>query len=344
MGDPLASLLRMNAGRRLALSLPGVSIALIVAVASAFLGDNLGGPRMLYALLLGMALASASSSETARPGVDLSASFVLRFGVMLLGAGVTLAEIRTLGPWAAGLVGLVVTATLTCGFLIAKAFKLGDRHAVISAGSVAICGASAALAVASVLPRTERADQQVGLTIAGVTLLSTLAMVIYPVLADALSFTDIQAGVFFGAAIHDVAQVVAAGHIVSPEAAETAAIVKLMRVACLVPAVVVIALVFRGSEATTAAREVSVPLLPWFLIGFVVLALLSSVGFIPASASSLVESASRWCLLIAVAAIGMKTSPAALFRLGVAPLGALVAQSIFIAAIALGFITLAPGL
>lgn len=343
MSDPILHTSEAGLRRRLDALLPGLAVALVVAVAAAFLGDNLGGPRMLYALLLGMLLAGAARSETLRPGVSVSASFVLRVGVMLLGAGVTLAEIRTLGPWAAGLAVLAVSATLVCGYALARAFRLDSRHAVVSAGSVAICGASAALAVSSVLPRSARAEQQLGLTIAAVTLLSTLAMVLYPVLARRLGLSDVQSGVFFGAAIHDVAQVVAAGHIVSPEAAETAAVVKLMRVACLAPAVVVVALLFRRSAAA-APDAVSPPLLPWFLIGFVVLACAGSAGLMPAALTAVMGDASRWCLLAAVAAIGMKTSPRGLLEMGAAPLAALVAQTVFIAGLALGFIALAPGL
>jgi uncharacterized integral membrane protein (TIGR00698 family) len=342
VADPDTALRRAAPPGGLVAWSPGLAIVMVAAAAATVLGEVLGGPRMLYALLAGMALVGVADHARLRPGVDAASSLVLRIGVMLLGAGVTLADLRVLGPWAAGLAVMAVAATLIAGYWIGRAFRLERDHAMVSAGSVAICGASAALAVSSVLPGGRRAEAQLGLTIAAVTVLSTVAMVLYPLLAERLGFTDVQAGVFFGAAIHDVAQVVAAGHIVSPEAAEAAAIVKLMRVACLVPAVLVIALLVRRSAGP--APSVRAPLLPWFLIGFAGLAAAGAAGLIPTAVAAVLGEASRWCLLAAVAAIGMKTPLGGLVRMGAAPLAALIAQTLFIAGLALTVIALAPGL
>ena len=124
---------------------------------------------------------------------------------------------------------------------------------------MAICGASAALAIAAVLPRREDSDRNTMVTIIGVAALSTVAMILYPLVAQALGMDERTAGVFLGASIHDVAQVVGAGFMISPDAAETATIVKLTRVVCLAPAVAVLALLFRAPRRQRNAAACNRP-------------------------------------------------------------------------------------
>ena len=132
-------------------------------------------------------------------------------------------------------------------------------------------------------------------------------MIVYPVLAKLLGLDETAAGVLFGATIHDVAQVLGAGLTVSPHAGDVATFVKLVRVACLLPVVVGIGLVYRTSAAGKGAQ--SQPLLPHFLIGFIALVVLGSVVPLPAALVSGVSEVSRWCLLVAISALGVK-SPA----------------------------------
>lgn len=209
-------------------------------MAAQFVSAELGGPAMLLALLLGMSVSFLGDEERCAEGLMFSSKTVLKLGVALLGAQITVSEVAALGLPITTLVLSGVLFTLMAGAAIGRFVGLSSSHAILSAGSVAICGASAALAISSVLPRGEKLDQQTSLTVVGVTTLSTIAMVLYPLIARVFNFTDPQAGIFLGATIHDVAQVIGAGYTVSDEAGETAAIVKLMRVACLVPTVLAI--------------------------------------------------------------------------------------------------------
>jgi uncharacterized integral membrane protein (TIGR00698 family) len=309
---------------------------LAVACAASVAGALLHVPAMLLALAFGMLLNPVLSARAAfAPGLALSARSVLRLGVVLLGARVTIAEIGDLGLASVLLaVGGVVVA-LSGGWAIGRLLGLKSDHAALSAGAVAICGASAALAIAAVLPRRAESDSNTMLTIVGVTALSTVAMVAYPLIALALGLDHRSAGVFLGASIHDVAQVVGAGFMISEDAAETATIVKLTRIACLAPAVAALGLLFRNRAV--AGPRLPVPL---FLLGFVALLLLSSGGLIGDGAEAAMTSASQWCLLIAVAALGAKTSLKDIFGPGWRPLAALVLQTALLGVFALASVWL----
>ena len=311
------------------LMLPGLTLSATIALAAAYLSEHYGGPAMLFALLLGIAFNYLAESATTGPGIRFSSRNILRIGVALLGARITWGEVENLGLETAGLVVGGVVITLTIGTGIARMLKLPRGFAILSAGAVAICGASAALAIASVLPSSEEAERRTILTVVGVTTLSTLAMMIYPLLASMLGFDDKAAGIFIGATIHDVAQVVGAGYTISTEAGDTATIVKLLRVSCLLPAVVAIGFATRRSRTANAQR---VPLLPMFLVAFVVLVAANSFGMIGPDMADALSTMSRWCLLCAVAALGIRTSIGSLAVVGPRPLIAMVLQTVLLAA------------
>lgn len=307
---------------------PGLVLAITIAFASLFIASRYGGPVMLYAILFGVAFNFLNDEPKTAAGVQFASKRVLQLGVVLLGASVTFAEIAELGWATALLVIAAVATTIVAGFYIGRAAGLSAPHATLSAGAVAICGASAAMAIASVLPQTKESERNLILTVVGVTTLSTVAMVTYPSLAHLFGFTDMQAGVFLGATIHDVAQVIGAGYIVSDEAGAVAAVVKLMRVTLLAPAVFVIAMLFSrqaGADATGRA-------FPMFLIGFAALMAANSFGLVPDEFRSAIAGASRFCLVVAVSALGVKTSLKDLFEVGHRPVMALAAQTAWLAA------------
>ncbi|MEM8988598.1 MAG: YeiH family protein [Pseudomonadota bacterium] len=313
---------------------PGLLLAVTIAMAATFVGDHYGGPVMLYALLFGMAFNFLEEDEKSAPGVAFASKSVLRVGVALLGARLTVGEVADLGPMTVALVLAGVAFTIFVGWFVGRAFKLSSDHAVLSAGAVAICGASAALAISSVLPKHENSERNTILTVVGVTTLSTIAMVLYPIIAQSLGFDEKQAGVFLGATIHDVAQVVGAGYMISDTAGETATVIKLMRVACLVPVVMMIAIFFRTRRAADEAGDAP-PVLPAFLIAFLVLMGINSAGLVPAGLAAGLSDISRWCLVAAVAALGVKTSLKNVLAVGPQPIAVLVAQTVMLAVFAL---------
>jgi uncharacterized integral membrane protein (TIGR00698 family) len=318
-------------------AMPGLLLSATIALAVRFVSDRLGGPAMLYALLFGMAFNFLTEDERFARGIRFASRNILRFGVALLGLRITTGDVMDLGWPVVALIAVSVVATILIGGLIGRAFGLGSDQSILSAGAVAICGASAALAIASVLPSHKDHERNTILTVAGVTALSTVAMVAYPVFVTYLQYDNATAGIFLGATIHDVAQVVGAGYIISDQSGEISTLVKLIRVACLVPVVITISLLMHRRRSPGSGNE---PLLPWFLVAFVALILVNSLGWVPAEAHSVLTPVSSWCLLTAVAALGVKTSLKALADVGPAPVGVMLIQTAFLAAFVIGGIAL----
>jgi len=309
---------------------PGVAVAAVIAMASTFLSEHYGGPVMLFALLIGMAFHFLSQEGRCARGIDFAARTVLRLGVALLGFRISVDQLAALG-WRAPLVTCAaVAATILLGMAAARAFRQSAQFGILTGGAVAICGASAALAIASVLPKHANTERDTIFAVIGVTTLSTAAMVIYPPLMGVLGLGDADLGFLLGATIHDVAQVVGAGYSVSTTAGDVATISKLMRVALLVPVVATLALVYRSPGGEGARRGL---MLPWFLVAFVAFAAASSVAIVPKAAADYLNHASRWCLVIAIAALGMKTSLAALGKLGWRPVALMVTETVFLGAL-----------
>jgi uncharacterized integral membrane protein (TIGR00698 family) len=318
-------------------ALPGLLLSATIALAVRFVSDRLGGPAMLYALLFGMAFNFLCEDERFASGIRVASRNILRIGVALLGLRITTGEVMELGWQVVALIVVSVVATVFIGGLIGRAGGLKSDQSILSSGAVAICGASAALAIASVLPAHKDQERNTILTVAGVTTLSTIAMVVYPVFVTYLQYDNATAGIFLGATIHDVAQVVGAGYIISDQSGEISTLVKLIRVACLVPVVLTISLLMRHGRSMASGNF---PLLPWFLVAFVVLVIVNSLGWVPAEANAMLTPVSSWCLLTAVAALGVKTSLKALADVGPAPVGVMLIQTVFLAMFVIGGVAL----
>lgn len=315
--------------------LPGTLVCVVMALASTFLARHYGGPQLLYALLVGLAFHFLMGKPGIKPGVDFCGRVLLRIGVALLGARITVGQVAKLGIATALVIVAAVALTIGVGLLLARWLKRPGEEGLLSGGAVAICGASAALAISSVLPQTKENERFTLLAVVGVTVLSTLSMVLYPFALKLMGLPAAQAGIFLGGTIHDVAQVVAAGMMLGPEVGDTATVVKLFRVMLLMPIVLLISIGYRSHPATQAT-DVEVPLVPRFLLAFIVLMLLASIGLFTPDMTMLAGDASRWLLVTAIAAAGIKTSFEDLLKLGWQPVFMLVSETVFIAALVLG--------
>ena len=321
---------------------PGLLVTALVAMAAAFLGGHYKGSMLLFALLLGLALHFLSEDQRCAAGIQFASSTVLRIGVALLGLRLTIDHVVTLG-WQTVLALMVsVGLTIALGLLLSRLFKVGSNLGVLIGGATAICGASAALAIASVLPKSASLERDTALTVVGVTTLSTMAMVVYPIITQWLGFDSVMAGQFIGATIHDVAQVVGAGYSLSQSAGDAATITKLMRVAFLMPVLVVISLVVRAHMAKSigAARTVKTPLLPWFAVVFLVLMLINSTGWVPSLIQSAASDVSQAFLVLAIAGVGLKTSLKEVTQLGWRPVAMIFLVTLGLAFLSGGYLML----
>ena len=280
---------------------------------------------MLFALLLGIAFNFLAEEKRTEMGIEFSAKALLRFGVALLGLRITIDQVLDLGVDTVILLIGGVILTLVFGILASKILGRRARFGVLTGGAVAICGASAALSIASILPKSKLGERDTIFTVIAVTSLSTIAMVLYPLLTAFLELDNRTSGIFIGGTVHDVAQVIGAGYIISDEAGDFATVTKLFRVAMLVPVVLVLSAIFRSKNKRSSHEP-----LPIFIIGFCVLVALNSSGLIPEGIQIILIDTSRWCLVTAIAALGIKTSLKSMMTVGFQPVAVIFLETLFI--------------
>jgi uncharacterized integral membrane protein (TIGR00698 family) len=305
-------------------ALPGLLLSSLVAVAAVTAAPLVAAfapiPAMVIALLIGIALNPLARRPWFQPGIVFCLKTLLRWAVALLGLRIALGEIAALGSTTAILVIVSMAVTLATGFLLARAFALEPAYGALAGAGTAVCGASATLATSIVLPEYKGKETDVAFVVVAVNALSTLAMVLYPLICTWLGFDAQTTGVMLGATIHDVAQVVGAGYAASEATGNTAVIVKLFRVLLMLPVVLVIGWLFAQRTVATAATKVPIPV---FALVFVGLCVLNSIAAaFPAIAPTFAQikapliEASTWGLLIAISALGLGTSLSAIAALG----------------------------
>ena len=311
----------MTSTRRI---LPGLALSAVVAVAAVTIAPVVAKviaiPAMVIALLIGIALNPIAQRPSFQAGIVFALKVILRWAVALLGLKIALGEIAALGWPTATLVIVAMAATLATGFVLARAFALEPGYGALAGAGTAVCGASATLATSLVLPDYKGKETDVAFVVVAVNALSTVAMVLYPLACIALGFDQQTTGVMLGATIHDVAQVVGAGYAVSDTAGNAAVIVKLFRVLLMLPMVLCIGWLFARRSVANAATKIPIPVFAFAFVAFCVLN--SAAAAFPLVAPTfaaikapLVE-ASTWGLLIAIAALGLGTSPTAIAALG----------------------------
>ncbi|MEH6628221.1 MAG: YeiH family protein [Motiliproteus sp.] len=310
---------------------PGFILCLLVGMAAKFVSEHYGGPTILYAVLMGMALNYLSLEGNCVAGIVFSAKAVLRFGIALLGARITIEQLLGLGITPIAIVLVGVPATMIFGYACGRWLKMSKSQSVLCGASVGICGASAALAVSAVLPQNKESEKNLIFTVISVTALSTVAMIAYPLIVDLLGFNESESGIFLGATIHDVAQVVGAGYMVSDNVGDVATFSKLLRVAMLVPVVIIISVLVSRYGAVKKEQSASSLPLPGFLVAFVVIVIINSSGYVPVIITDSMTELSRWCLVIAMVGLGMKASFKELAEMGWRPMFLMVANTVFLA-------------
>ena len=299
--------------------LPGIAAAAGLALAAGWIAGGLGDPLarnpVLVAMLFGLALGSCFECPQAlRPGLDFTKRQLLRLGVMLLGFRITLALLADLGivPIAIAAIELVVVLVVV-RVIATRVFKLDSSLALLVAVGAAVCGAAAILSVASM---TRAREQHAGFAITVITVVGTIALLLYPVafLAGWMPGLDDRSfGVTVGASIFELAQVYGASYAVSEGALNAATLVKLSKVVILIPLLVVIAAMrARGPEGKGDAR---IPV-PWFVVGFLAVLLFNSTITVHPQVRQLILEADQFLFLMVMIALGLTTPVARLREAG----------------------------
>ena len=318
---------------------PGFLLAVIAGLAAQGVGNHYDAPVMLFALLFGIALSFLHTHPNLQSGIDWTGRTVLRIGIGLLGIRIAFQDLFALGWVMAAVIVSGIVTTIFLGVFLARRMKLRTELGILTGGAVGICGASAAMAISAVLPNHKNKEQETVLAIIGVTARSTAAMILYPLIAAFCGLDEHQAGIFLGGAIHDVAQVVGAGYSVSEGTGDLATLTKLVRVSLLVPVVMALLLYFRSRHAEAEAGKEGkgkVPGLPLFLVGFFALMLLNSLVTIPDAVKETTATLSRYALVFAIAAIGMKSHLQKLLTLGLKPVLLMTLETLWLTGWVLG--------
>ena len=303
---------------------PGLLLSAVVALVSyltaRFMGPIVPIPAMVLALLVGMILNPVAFGPRVKVGTDFCVRTILRWAVGLLGVRIGLADIGALGAGTAVLIIVAMVATIVSGFAFARWCGLPANFGALAGVGTAVCGASATLAVSTVVPDYKTKAADIAFVVIAVNALSTVAMIAYPAICIALGFGPQSTGVMLGATIHDMAQVVGAGYAVSVPVGNAAVIVKLFRIFLLLPVVLSVGFYFARLGMGHGRAQVPVPM---FAIAFVVLCLVNSaVPYVPslsgiyAPVKNVVVELSNVGLMLAIAALGLATSFRAIIGLG----------------------------
>ncbi len=302
---------------------PGAALAAAVALAASLAAQALKPAlpisEMVIALIIGVALNRFAVAPLFQPGLQLCVRTVLRVAVALLGIRIALADIAALGWHTAAIVIAGMTVTVCAAIALARAAGRSENLGALAGVGTAVCGASATLATAAVLPSYPGKQADVAFVVVAVNALSTVAMLAYPLVTRLLGLDEHTAGILLGATIHDVAQVVGAGYAVSDTAGNTAVIVKLFRVALLLPVVMAVGWWLARRGVVTQRARVPVPLFAVFFLLFCVLNSLAMSAGAPAHYPTIkaeIVQASSYGLLIAISALGLQTSLSDLRTIG----------------------------
>jgi len=319
----------------------GLIVCAALTAAGFLLTATTGGhiSPLIFALVLGVVIGNTPLLDhpSLDAGLKFSTRWLLRSGIVLFGFSVTLQQVMALGPGVLLLDLIVIAAVILIGYRIGTRWLGLDQETalLISSGS-AICGAAAVLATEATIRARPAAT---AMAVATVVLFGSLAMFIYPALYPVLGWDPGLYGVYIGATVHEVAQVVAAGNAISPEAMTNAVVVKLVRVMLLVPFLLLIGRFWIMRQQNPAGASTTKLAVPWFAFGFLAMVVLNSLVEIPAPLLTALKTTGQIALAMAMAALGLETRMEKLRALGIRPL---VLGSILFALLVTGGLFITP--
>ncbi|TDG14934.1 putative sulfate exporter family transporter [Seongchinamella unica] len=313
---------------RLSAWLPGLVFAMLLGSLALLASQITGVTPYLLAIVGGMCLGRLGRTRLLSTGTAHAATWLLRAGIVLMATRLELAQVAALGWPTICLALLAVIVSGILGFLLARLLGLASESGLLLAGAVSICGASAAIALVSVMdPRKLQRGLLVAVLVC-VTALSTLAMFFYPLLAEHLKLDSHQSGILMGASIHDVAQVVGAAYAISPDAGDTAIVTKMLRILLLIPVMLLAGIVTHSGSLQDNPSWRQWVRLPGFIWLFLLVFALSNLGIVPTAVGAVAPGVSSLAFASALAAAGMRVSLHGLLSCGWRPVMVMVAQSL----------------
>ncbi len=334
--------------------LPGVLLALGIACVAKLLenlesaaGLNIIGASVI-ALFIGMIVnAFWKPNSTTTPGIKFTSKKILKFAIILLGASLNIRTVLTVGRFSLTVMAFTLATCFGLGALIGKALGLNWKTSSLINAGTGICGGSA---IAAIAPVIEADDMDIAYGMSATFLFDTIMIVVFPLLGHWLGLSDAAFGLWAGTAVNDTSSVVATGYAFSEAAGDFATMVKLTRTLAIIPAVLIFAAINlhikRKQSAQSKAVKVRIKsIFPWFILGFLAMSVLTSLGLLPVGLTSSLKTISKFLMVAALAAIGLNTNFKSLCRSGAKPMlhGFIVSLLVVIVAIAVEYaIGIAP--
>lgn len=323
--------------------LPGLLAALVIAAVAKWIEELLPIHMIgasVIAMFIGIVInAIRKPNKTFAPGIKFTSKKVLKFAIILLGASLNIATILNVGKFS---LAVMVFTLLTCfgvGHFTGKWLGLNWKMSNLISAGTGICGGSAIAAIAPVIDAT---DTDVAFGISATFLFDMAMIVLFPIMGKALGLTDQAYGLWAGTAVNDTSSVVAAGYAFSEGAGDFATMVKLTRTLAIIPTVVIFALInlrLKRKETQNSDAKLQVKIgsiFPWFILGFLAMAGLRSLGWIPAEVAAFLKSTSKFLMVAALAAIGLNTSFRDMRKVGLKPMLHGFIISVLVVLVALG--------
>ncbi len=298
-----------------------VVIAVLARFLESLLPIHIIGASVI-ALFIGMAINSVWRPRWLDPGLKFTSKKILKFAIVLLGASLSVGVILSVGKLS---LMVMLFTLLTCfggGYLVGKALGLNWKLSNLISAGTGICGGSA---IAAIAPVIDAEDSDIAYAMSATFLFDMAMIVLFPIMGRMMGLSDMAYGLWAGTAVNDTSSVVAAGYAYSEAAGDFATMVKLTRTLAIIPTVLVFTFVNlrlkRKNNVTTDSKKVKIgKLFPWFIAGFVALAIVNSTGVIPAEISATAKSVSKFLMVSALAAIGLNTSFKDMKKSGINPM------------------------
>ena len=313
-------------------TVPGIALSVLIAAFAWFIESILPvhviGAAVI-AMFVGMILNGVlKKTKLFASGLKFTSKKLLKFAIILLGLSLNIRTILNVGKMS---LAVMVFTLLTCfggGYFIGKALGLNWKLSNLISAGTGICGGSAIAAISTAID----ADNDDVAYAMGATFLFDMAMIVlFPIMGQAMGMSDQAFGIWAGTAVNDTSSVVATGYAFSEAAGDFATMVKLTRTLAIIPTVIVFALIqlrIKRKEAlanSESATELKAnfrlsKIFPWFILGFLAMAIVASVLTMPAQIVSSTKSISKFLMVCALAAIGMNTSFSGLKKVGIRPM------------------------
>lgn len=312
--------------KKIGLFVSGVAICMAVAVLSIMIeklipGEILGSS--IIALFMGTIINSFFHPDWIKPALKFTSKRILKAAIILLGASLSIGTIMNVGKMTFFVMLFTFAMCFGGGYFVRKIFGLNWKLSNLISAGTGICGGSA---IAAIAPVIDADDKDIAFALSSTFLFDMVMIALYPIMGRALGMTDIAYGIWAGTSVNDTASVIASGYAFSEVAGDFATMVKLTRTIAIIPTVLVFAYIgtrMKKKELQTAGDGGKVNILkivPWFIGGFLILAILNSVGLIPADWSAFMKGASKFLMVTALAAIGLETSIADFKKAGLSPM------------------------